>query len=158
MNRFRLLFLVFLFSISTKAMASPMARVVHVVDWRTVVVESEGRQTAVTLTNVVVSPVRQLEATRYLETLTGSWVLVENGNVYRSPDGLFVNGEMRARFTPTPDEMEHHAMTYFGESPPVAKRASAERIQPAPRVELVETARKRTPPAPRRVQRRLRQH
>src|SRR5437879_2735364 len=106
MNRLKLLFLVFLLSIATNANASPMARVVRVAGWRTIVVESDGRQTAVTLANVDISPARQHEGAAYLETLVGSWVLVENGNVYRSPDALFVNSEMRSRFTPTPDELE----------------------------------------------------
>jgi hypothetical protein len=156
MNRTQFLFLIFLFSISVNGSASPMARVVRVIDWRTVVVECDGRQTAVTLVNVNVSPVRQREAAGYLETLVGSWVLVENGNVYCSPDALLINGEMRNRFSPTPDEMEHHAMTYFGSSPPATKQAPVSRTPTVSRVEP-EPARRRTPPTVVRVQRRLRQ-
>jgi hypothetical protein len=75
--------------------AVPMARFSKVIDSRTIVVERIGGTEVVHLTNVNVPAEDEQAARDYLfEKLTGSYVYVENGNVYRSPDALFINREL----------------------------------------------------------------
>jgi len=75
--------------------AVPMARFSKVIDSRTIVVERAGGTEVVHLTNVAVPAADEQAARDYLtEKLTGSYVYVENGNVYRSPDALFINREL----------------------------------------------------------------
>jgi len=72
-----------------------MARFSKVIDSRTIVVERIGGSEVVHLTNVVIPAEDEQAARDYLtEKLTGSYVYVENGNVYRSPDALFINREL----------------------------------------------------------------
>ncbi|MDP9360088.1 MAG: hypothetical protein M3P29_01415, partial [Acidobacteriota bacterium] len=73
-----------------------MARFVRVTDSRTIVVEHNGGSTEVVhLVNVDIPPEDELAAREYIEqTLTGAFVYVENGKVYRSPDALFINREL----------------------------------------------------------------
>ncbi len=76
--------------------AVPMARVINVIDSHTISVEVDGRRNSVVLTGVAMSPSEEAAAVEHLHRLVdGAWVYVEDGNVYRSPDGLFVNGEMQ---------------------------------------------------------------
>jgi hypothetical protein len=97
MNRIAGILITFIFFTATTASAG-MARFVRAVDGQTIVVERDGMQVAVTLTGVAVPPEQQAAARAFLEhELTGSWLLVEGGNVYRSPDTFFVNGAMRQR-------------------------------------------------------------
>jgi hypothetical protein len=91
-----------------------MFRVIAVRDSRTLVVAGADRvQRLVALRGVDVPPELEAEAVAHLRRIVEhTWVLVEsNGDVYRSPDVLFVNGEMirRAWRTKTTD------MTYHGE-------------------------------------------
>jgi hypothetical protein len=75
--------------------AVPMARFVNVIDSRTIVVDHAGTSEVVRLTNVDVPTDDEQAARAYLaEKLTGTFVYVENGNVYRSPDALFINREL----------------------------------------------------------------
>lgn len=75
--------------------AVPMARFARVIDSRTIVVERTGATEVVHLTNVNVPAQDEQAARTYLqETLSGMYVYVENGNVYRSPDALFINREL----------------------------------------------------------------
>lgn len=75
--------------------AIPMARFSKVIDSRTIVVERTGMTEVVHLANVDVPAEDEQAARDYLaEKLTGSFVYVENGNVYRSPDALFINREL----------------------------------------------------------------
>ena len=75
-----------------------MVRFVRAVDGQTIVIDRDGTQIAVTLTGVSVQPEDQAAARTFLEhELTGRWLLVENGNVWRSPDTWFVNGAMQQR-------------------------------------------------------------
>lgn len=110
-----------------------MQRLVRVADASTVVVERDGLQTAVTLAGVEVPPGRRAETVAYLETMIGSWVLVENGNVYRSPDGAFVNAELRRRLAgDAAPAVELHPMTVLGVAAPRTARAESMRgTQPA---------------------------
>lgn len=90
---------------------APMSRVVAVTDSRTIVVETKGVRSAVVLTGVGVLSEEEMQAATYLRrTLSNAWVYVENGDVYRSPDGLYINGEMlRHAWRSGPP------MTYLGE-------------------------------------------
>jgi len=78
--------------------AVPMARVLNVVTSRQIRVQIAGHQSTVALTGVEISAEEEIVATEYLHRLLdGTWVYVENGSVYRSPDGLYINGEMQRR-------------------------------------------------------------
>jgi hypothetical protein len=83
-------------STQSAAAAVPMARFVRVTDSRTIVVEHAGGSTEVVhLANVDVPPEDELAARAYIEEkLTGAFVYVEKGTVYRSPDALFINREL----------------------------------------------------------------
>lgn len=93
------LMLVALVSFTTAAHAATMARVAGVVDSRTVILETNGIGKEAKLARVTVSPNDETLARDYLRRTIGSaWVLVEPAPdgvfLYRSPDSLFVNGEM----------------------------------------------------------------
>ena len=88
---------ILIFFIATTASAG-MVRFVRAVDGQTIVIERDGMQVAVTLTGVSVEREDQAAARAFLEhELTGTWLMVEDGNVYRSPDTFFVNGAMQQR-------------------------------------------------------------
>jgi hypothetical protein len=75
--------------------AIPMARFSKVIDSRTIVVERADGPEVVHLVNVAVPAKDEQVARAYLtEKLTGTYVYVESGNVYRSPDALFINREL----------------------------------------------------------------
>ncbi|MEA2413729.1 MAG: hypothetical protein QOI58_386 [Thermoanaerobaculia bacterium] len=94
MKRFILCVSLVVFSQSLLA-AVPMARFSKVIDSRTIVVERIDGTEVVHLTNVAIPAEDEQAARDYLtEKLTGSFVYVENGNVYRSPDALFINREL----------------------------------------------------------------
>jgi len=84
------------FVLATPVMAAvPMAKFVKVIDSRTIVVERIDGTEVVHLTNVDVPADDEQAAREYLEQkLTGTFVYVENGKVYRSPDALFINREL----------------------------------------------------------------
>jgi hypothetical protein len=125
MNRTRLVSLSLILLFAWKAEAAPMQRLIRVADATTIVVERDGTQTAVTLTGVEVPPERRAETVAYLQTMTGSWMLVEGGNVYRSPDGAFVNAELRRRLAAEAAPIvELHPMTILGVAAPGAQHAS----------------------------------
>ncbi|HJW96504.1 MAG TPA: hypothetical protein VJ901_23035 [Thermoanaerobaculia bacterium] len=95
MNRIAGILIFFL--ITTVANAG-MVRFVRAVDGQTIVIDRNGTQVVVTLNGVTVQPEDQAAARAFLEhELAGRWLLVENGNVYRSPDTLFVNAAMQQR-------------------------------------------------------------
>ena len=103
-----------------------MQRLVRVADAMTVVVERDGLQTAVALADVDVPAARRAETIAYLETMVGAWVLVENGNVYRSPDGAFLNAEVRRRLAgDAAPAVELHPMTVLGVSAPRPARSES---------------------------------
>ena len=86
-----------IFFITTSASAG-MVRFVRAADGQTIVIERDGMQVAVTLDGVSVPPEEQSAARAFLEhELAGSWLLIEGGNVYRSPDTFFVNAAMQKR-------------------------------------------------------------
>ena len=116
----------------------PMTRVTRIINGRTIATENA----TVVLLGVQIPPEEEGAATEYLHRLLdGTWVYVEDGNVYRSPDALYVNAEMQRR--------AWHAATnmrYLGESwpAPVVKRQASAR----PRVPFAKRA------SPSRVRRR----
>lgn len=105
-----------------------MARVVDVVDGHTVVVEENRARATVHLAGVAVPPDEDVAAAQYLRrTMSSGWVLIERDSrsgeawLYRSPDGLFINGElMRAAYRDGGTRM-----IYLGESNPGPRRESA---------------------------------
>jgi hypothetical protein len=104
-----------------------MARFARVIDSHTIVVERIDATEVVHLTNVEIPAEDEQAARAYLQqTLAGTYVYVENGKVYRSPDALFINRELAfgAYAAPT------LKMRVFGEVNP-GPRAQAPRAQPA---------------------------
>jgi hypothetical protein len=126
MNRSRLFSLVvLLLAAAVDVHAAQMQRLVRIADATTLVVEHDGLQTAVSLSAVDVPPARRAETVAYLETMVGAWVLVEQGNVYRSPDGVFVNAEVRRRLAGgAAPPVELHPMTVLGVSAPGPSRTT----------------------------------
>jgi len=111
--------------------AAPLTRVARVVDSRTIVLDGGN---TVTLRGVDVPPADEAMAAEYLGSLLGNaWVLVENGgDVYRSPDALYVNGQLI-----THAYRGTARMTYLGESMPGPR---ARTVAPAPRAMPVRSA------------------
>src|SRR3954471_8157355 len=78
-----------------------MAHIVSVVDSHTLVIEEQHVRVPVRLAGVAVPQSDEAAAVEFLRRTTASgWVLVEHDSahrdevwLYRSPDGLFVNGE-----------------------------------------------------------------
>src|SRR3954454_13877582 len=95
----RFILCVFFVVVSPSVMAAvPMARFSKVIDSRTIVVERIDGTEVVHLTNLNIPAEDEQAARDYLvEKLTGSYVYVEGGNVYRSPDALFINRELAFR-------------------------------------------------------------
>ena len=122
----RFIYIVCLFMPAGLAAAIPMARVINVIDSHTITVEVDGRRNAVVLSGVAVSPGEEAAAVEYLHRLVdGAWVYVEGGDVYRSPDGLFVTGEMqRHAWWSTPN------MRYLGLADP-GPRTEPAKMKPA---------------------------
>lgn len=81
-----------------KAVLSLLFAIAHVVgvrDSRTIIVDDKGALSAVTLKNVTVMPDEEAPAADYLRRLVAnSWVYIDNGDVYRTPDALYINGDM----------------------------------------------------------------
>ena len=98
-----------------------MSRVVSVQDSRTILVEFAGRRSIVVLTGVAVVAADEASAADFLcRMLAGAWVLVEDGEVYRSPDALYINGEMiRHAWRATPN------MRYLGQFDPGPRTSAA---------------------------------
>jgi hypothetical protein len=122
----RIVFLVCLFMACASQAAVTMTRVVAVNDNRTITVEAHGRRSTVILNGIDISPADESEAVEYLRSqLHGAWVYAEAGEVYRSPDGLYMNAELRRhawRYS--------HGMRYLGEADPGPR--SRQRAVPAP--------------------------
>ena len=119
MNRIAGILIIFI----TVTANAGMVRFVRAVDGQTIVVDRNGTQVVVTLDGVNVQPEDQTAARTFLEReLAGKWLLVENGNVYRSPDTLFVNGAMRQRGYINPGAPRER---YLGEADFDAKKSEA---------------------------------
>ena len=124
MKRFFAISLFCLFALPLSG--APMVRVARVIDSRTIVLDGGS---TVTLRGVDIPPADEAMAADYLRSILGnSWVLVENGgDVYRSPDALYVNGQL---ITHAYRGSAH--MTYLGESMP-GQRLPAPRATPQTR-------------------------
>jgi len=154
MKRF-VVYLFFVLLVSPAAAATPMTRVVAIVDSHTIIVERARVRTNVTLAGVDLPPDAEDAGREFLtRELMYRWVLVEpapNGAsyVYRSPDSLSVN---RAILTTWLSGPSTHSATMLGWSSPnthstssratsqprqqttrAAPRAKAPRSKPAPR-------------------------
>jgi len=140
MKRFFAIFVFCLFALPSGA--GTMVRVARVIDSRTIVLD--GGKT-VSLRGVDIPPADEAMAADYLRSLLcNGWVLVEDGDVYRSPDALYVNGQLI-----THAYRGAARMTYLGESMPGPAGRSA---APVPRAT---PAVRKAPPrrAPHRAQR-----
>jgi hypothetical protein len=121
--------------IAVQIEASDMARVIDVIDSRTIVIERGGARTAVRLANVDVPADAEEHAASVLrDAIAGRWALVENApggvNVYRSPDALFVNAVVvRSWIEPRPQ----HSFQFLGSVSPGTQHATVH-VAPAPQV------------------------
>ena len=95
-----------------------MVRVAGVQDGHTILVERSGKTEAIALAGVeIIDEARARDLLVW--TLNESWVMVDDGLVYRSPDALFVNRELvlrgYARATQRGIAPESHLnVTYLG--------------------------------------------
>lgn len=120
MNRWIAFFFVATLLASTPASAS-MIRAAGAADRQTILLEGGS---TLRLRGVDLPPDEEPEAREYLQRLVaGLWIYVENGEVYRSPDALFINGEMVRRAWKSGTKM-----TYLGESFPRPPSRTAARV------------------------------
>ncbi len=105
-----------------------MARVVEIIDSHTVLTDEQGVRSSVHLSGVIVPQADESTAADFLRRLTSSgWVLIERDTarrgeafLFRSPDGLSINGEMiRAAYL-----QPGTRMIYLGESDPGPRHES----------------------------------
>jgi hypothetical protein len=129
--------------------AAPMVRVIDVKDARTLIVDRAGVAGEVRLGDVVIPSGEETTAIDFLRTtLVQHYVMVESNArgeayVYRSPDALFINGELLRRAY----LVQRTRMVIVGESSPGPERST--RSAP-PRAE----SRVPPPPKPRSGRRR----
>jgi hypothetical protein len=129
--------------------AIPMVRVVDVIDSRTITVESGGRRTPIALNGVDIPPDEEAAAKEYLHRLIdGAWVYIEDGNVYRSPDALYVNGELQRHAWKCVPNMRYLGIAYSGTErrPPAAAPAATPRPAPAAKAASPSKTRRRARP------------
>jgi hypothetical protein len=137
-----------LFLTASYLFAAPMVRVIDVKDARTLIVDRAGVAGEVRLGDVVIPPGEETTAIEFLRsTLVQHYVMVESNArgeayVYRSPDALFINGELLRRAY----LVQRTRMIIVGESSPGPERST----RSAPRTEN----RVLPPPKPRSGRRR----
>jgi hypothetical protein len=146
MKRF---FVLLVLCLVSRPIDAAMVRVARVVDSRTIVLDGGA---TVTLRGVDVPPDHEELAAEYLRSLLANhaWVLAENGDVYRSPDALYVNAQLIERVYLTGPRMR-----YLGEAMPGTRRAGVSPAGPAPSRRRPGAAAKtppRQPPGRRRAQ------
>jgi hypothetical protein len=131
--------------------AIPMARFIRVTDSRTIVVAHlNGPEEIVHLSNVDVPAEDEMAARAFIQdSLARTFVYVEDGKVYRSPDALFINRELAYGAYASPGVK----MYYLGYINPGPHAQSAPRATPA-RVPLQASKKASRPPAPSRHARR----
>lgn len=107
-----------------------MARVLEVIDGRTIVVERRGERTTIALAGITLTNEAEARAT-LTWTLANAWVSIESVEggffVYRSPDALFLNRELVergfARATlPGVESEQRVPVTYLGQLRPTGSR------------------------------------
>lgn len=141
----RFLYLVCLLIANAAYAAIPMSRVVGISDSRTITVEANGVASIIVLKNVDVSPLEEDAARDYLRRqLDRAWVYIEDGDVYRSPDGLYMNGELRRHAWLTSPGMRYLGEVMLGPRPT--------RVE-APRAAAKQRARSATTALPSRPRR-----
>lgn len=118
MNRSIVIFFVATLCLAIPSPAS-MVRAAGAADRQTILLEGGG---TIRLRGVDLPPDEEPAAREYLQRLVGGlWIYSENGDVYRSPDAVFVNAEMARRAWKSGTKM-----TYLGESfPAPPSRVSA---------------------------------
>ena len=130
---------IFLFAVSLQA--APMLRVVRIAGPATIIVEHDGARSEVRLSGIEVTDPQKSFA--YLTwTIGSSWVMVEDGRVYRSPDALLINDDLvRKGFARSTSAalVNRTPAVYLGElnperapkpQPPRARAASPSRARP----------------------------
>jgi hypothetical protein len=140
----------FFFSIliltTAAAFGATMVRVTGVKDARTLIVDRAGVPAVLKLGDVIIPPGEEASAVEYLRTkVVERYVMVESNArgeayIYRSPDALFINGELLRRAY----LMRGTNMTIIGESFPGPERST--RGAPAPKQPRVPA-----PPRPRTI-------
>lgn len=131
----------FLFLIAVSLHAAPMVRVVRIAGPSSIVVDHDGVRSEVRLTGIEI-----IDATKsfaYLSwTIGSSWVMVEDGRVYRSPDALLINDDLvRKGFARSTAAtcIQHTPAVYLGEldperaaksQPPRARAARPSSVRP----------------------------
>jgi hypothetical protein len=102
---------------NTVAADAAMFRVIQVLSSRAMRIDSAGKVEQVILRDVQIAAEDEKVAAGYLrKAVENRWVYIENGDVYRSPDGLFINDAMRRRVW--------RGMTILGELPPLPRQAA----------------------------------
>ncbi len=123
----RVFYLVCLLIANDSLAAVPMTRVIGVIDSHTIAIAGSK----VVLRGVDIPASEEIAATQYLRgLLTGAWVYVEDGDVYRSPDALYVNGEMQRHAWRTVPGMRYLGESYPGSRP---RAQTALRVKPPTR-------------------------
>lgn len=131
----------FVMAISVSLNAAPMVHVVRIAGPSSIVVEHDGVSSEVKLSGIEITD--PTKALAYLSwTVGSSWVMVEDGRVYRSPDALLINDDLVrkgfARST-SPALITRTPVVYLGEldperaaksQPPRAKAATPSRARP----------------------------
>jgi hypothetical protein len=131
----------FIFLVAVSLQAAPMARVIRIAGPATIIVEHDGVPSEVRLSGIEVTDPQKSFA--YLTwTILSSWVMVEDGRVYRSPDALLINDDLVrkgfARST-SPTLVTRTPAVYLGDlnperapkpQPPRAKAATPSRARP----------------------------
>jgi hypothetical protein len=148
----KLILCVSLVASTQAAMAAiPMARFIRVTDSRTIVVAHlNGPEEVVHLVNVDVPAQDEMAARAFIQdNLARSFVYVEDGKVYRSPDALFINRELAYGAYSAPGLK----MFYLGQVNPGPHAQAAPRATPA-RAPLQASKKASRPPAPSRHSRR----
>jgi hypothetical protein len=158
----RLRFL-FVFLIAVSAQAAPMFRFIKVVDPATIIVERDGVRSEVHLAGIEITD-RNNAFAALSWTLDSSWVMIEDGRVYRSPDALFVNQELVrkgfARWTESAVPTPRVAAVYLGQLdlgvPPKGEKTKAAKTaatKPASRVKVMRMPRALLRASPKKTSR-----
>lgn len=141
MNRIASILITVTLLISPAAYAQ-MVRYVRAVDGQTIVIDRNGTQVVVALAGVSVQPEDQVAARAFLDhELTGYWLMVEGGNVYRSPDVFFVNRAMQQRGYINPGRPRE---TFLGEADFEPRAKSSTTTSTAPRARSAPRTYRRT--------------
>src|SRR5260370_11373459 len=108
--------------------AVPRARVIKVIDSHTISVEVEGRRSSVALSGVAVPPAEEAAALEHLHRLVdGTWVYGQEGNVYPSPERLFLNCDMQRHAWRSSPNMPYPGLADPG---PRTAAGTTEAVQP----------------------------